>query len=89
MKSDLSENFIQETFFRNLSFSGRFYKILGALGASFFALSDSILGINKFRFPVPGADYSILATYYVGQLLIALSVIDDQNHQRSQGGEVE
>jgi len=50
---------------------------MGAFGSSFFALSDSILGINKFRFPVPGSDYSIMVTYYLGQVLIALSVIDE------------
>ena len=57
----------------------RYYEISGALGASFFALSDAILGINRFRFPVPGEAYTILATYYVGQMLIALSVIDGPN----------
>ena len=57
-------------------FSGRYYKLSGALGASFFALSDGILGVNKFNFSVPGEAFLILFFYYLGQMLIALSVVD-------------
>ena len=34
-------------------------------------LSDSLLAINKFALPLPMAQFWVLATYYVAQLLIA------------------
>jgi uncharacterized membrane protein YhhN len=44
-------------------------------GAALFYLSDAILAINKFRFGGQRSNYRLwnLTTYYVGQLLIALS----------------
>jgi uncharacterized membrane protein YhhN len=44
-------------------------------GALLFYLSDAILAINKFRFGGQLAHYRLwnLTTYYIGQLLIALS----------------
>jgi alkylglycerol monooxygenase len=42
-----------------------------AAGAGFFMLSDSLLATNKFAFPLPMAQFWVLATYYVAQLLIA------------------
>jgi alkylglycerol monooxygenase len=42
-----------------------------ALGALIFMLSDSLLAVNKFAFPLPMAQFWILATYYVAQILIA------------------
>jgi len=47
-----------------------------ALGAILFYLSDATLGINKFRFAGQMPNYKLmnLATYYTGQLLLALSV---------------
>jgi alkylglycerol monooxygenase len=42
-----------------------------AVGAGFFMLSDSLLATNKFAFPLPMAQFWVLATYYVAQLLIA------------------
>jgi alkylglycerol monooxygenase len=42
-----------------------------AVGASFFMLSDSMLATNKFAFEFPMAQFWVLATYYVAQLLIA------------------
>jgi alkylglycerol monooxygenase len=41
-----------------------------ALGSVFFMLSDSLLAINKFAFPLPLAQFGVLATYYAAQLLI-------------------
>ncbi len=41
-----------------------------AAGAAFFMLSDSLLAINKFATPIPGAAFWVLATYYVAQVLI-------------------
>jgi alkylglycerol monooxygenase len=42
-----------------------------AVGALVFRLSDSLLATNKFAFPLPMAQFWILATYYVAQILIA------------------
>ena len=42
-----------------------------AVGAGFFMLSDSLLATNKFAFPLPMAQFWVLATYYVAQILIA------------------
>lgn len=42
-----------------------------AIGATFFMLSDSLLAINKFATPLPMAQFWVLATYYVAQVLIA------------------
>ncbi len=43
-------------------------------GVIFFALSDAILGLNRFVRPLPLAQPMILSTYYLGQTLIALSI---------------
>jgi hypothetical protein len=42
-----------------------------AVGAGFFMLSDSLLATNKFAAPFPMAQFLVLATYYVAQILIA------------------
>ena len=44
-----------------------------AVGAAFFMLSDSLLATNKFAFPLPMAQFFVLATYYVAQILIAVN----------------
>jgi alkylglycerol monooxygenase len=46
-----------------------------AVGAVFFMLSDSFLAVNKFAFPLPMAQFGVLATYYVAQLLIACNAV--------------
>lgn len=43
----------------------------GALGAGLFVLSDSILAVNKFVRPLPGAKVAIMLTYYAAQTYIA------------------
>jgi uncharacterized membrane protein YhhN len=40
-------------------------------GAVLFLISDSVLAVDRFRMPVPFAEWIIWPTYYVGQLLIA------------------
>ncbi|MFC5500377.1 lysoplasmalogenase family protein [Caenimonas terrae] len=42
-----------------------------AVGACFFMLSDSLLATNKFAVQFPMAQFLVLATYYVAQILIA------------------
>ena len=44
------------------------------LGSIFFVASDSLLAFNKFKKPFPFAHLFILATYFLAQWLIALSV---------------
>ncbi|WP_293224061.1 lysoplasmalogenase family protein, partial [Ottowia sp.] len=40
------------------------------LGACCFMLSDSLLAINRFVTPLPGAQVWVLASYYAAQALI-------------------
>ncbi len=44
------------------------------IGAFLFIISDSILAINKFMFPVEYSHQLIMLTYYSAQILIALSI---------------
>src|SRR5688572_10755046 len=44
------------------------------LGSISFVASDSLLAFNKFKSPFPFAEILILSTYFIAQLLIALSV---------------
>jgi sterol desaturase/sphingolipid hydroxylase (fatty acid hydroxylase superfamily)/uncharacterized membrane protein YhhN len=46
-----------------------------AVGAGFFMLSDSLLATNKFAFALPMAQFWVLATYYVAQILIACNAV--------------
>jgi len=45
--------------------------VAAAIGACFFMLSDSLLATNKFAVQFPMAQFFVLATYYVAQILIA------------------
>ena len=44
-----------------------------AIGALLFLVSDALLSIDRFRAPLPLASLLILAPYFLGQWLIALS----------------
>ena len=46
-----------------------------AVGAGFFMLSDALLATNKFAMPLPMAQFWVLATYYVAQMLIACNAV--------------
>jgi alkenylglycerophosphocholine hydrolase len=48
--------------------------LLGLAGAIVFALSDSLIALNKFRAPIEGVRVPILLTYWSAQTLVALSV---------------
>lgn len=48
-------------------------KLLALLGALSFVLSDSILAVNKFVHPVPNGKICVMITYYVAQVLLAIS----------------
>jgi alkenylglycerophosphocholine hydrolase len=43
------------------------------LGAVSFALSDTLLALDRFRAPMPHASYGIMLLYWAGQLGIGLS----------------
>lgn len=43
-------------------------------GACFFILSDSLIAVNRFLFPIPASSLFIMTTYYSGQLFIAAGV---------------
>jgi alkylglycerol monooxygenase len=49
--------------------------VAAAVGAGFFMLSDSLLATNKFAFPLPMAQFWVLASYYVAQILIACNAV--------------
>jgi len=47
--------------------------MLAAAGAALFMLSDSILAMDRFRRPWPGAQVAIMTSYVAAQAMIALS----------------
>jgi uncharacterized membrane protein YhhN len=42
-------------------------------GAVLFGLSDTLIAIDRFRVPLPGAPYAIILLYWAGQAGIAAS----------------
>ncbi|VDN97529.1 unnamed protein product [Rodentolepis nana] len=53
-----------------------------ALGSILFGLSDTLIGINKFLTPLEHSHYTIMATYYLGQLGIAISTLSIGSKQK-------
>ncbi|XP_067875873.1 lysoplasmalogenase TMEM86A-like isoform X2 [Heterodontus francisci] len=51
-------------------------------GAVVFIVSDFILAIDRFCFPVPHARAFVMSTYYMAQMLICLSIIDHSDRDR-------
>ena len=51
-------------------------------GALTFTVSDTILALNKFRKPVPAAEYLIMTTYYLGQALIFTGIFVEHSDFR-------
>ncbi|XP_059809200.1 lysoplasmalogenase-like protein TMEM86A [Hypanus sabinus] len=51
-----------------------------AAGAVVFIFSDFVLAVDRFCLPLPHARFTIMSTYYLAQMLIALSVLDDPDH---------
>ncbi|NOT59582.1 MAG: lysoplasmalogenase [Acidobacteria bacterium] len=52
------------------------------LGAVLFMLSDSLLGVNRFKMDVPLRDYLVWATYYLGQCGIVLGYLQEKQDKR-------
>jgi uncharacterized membrane protein YhhN len=48
---------------------------LGFVGSLFFMASDTILSFDKFYSQIPSANFLIMVTYYLAQILIASSVL--------------
>ncbi|XP_069803863.1 lysoplasmalogenase TMEM86B [Dendropsophus ebraccatus] len=48
--------------------------ISAALGSFFFMISDCVLAVDKFCFPISNSRAIIMSTYYGAQMLIALSI---------------
>lgn len=48
--------------------------LLAAVGAVAFVVSDATLALDRFRFPFRGSRVVVLSTYWLAQVLIALSV---------------
>jgi uncharacterized membrane protein YhhN len=53
-----------------------------AAGAALFMFSDSLIAVGKFKAPIEYGDYLIWATYYVGQVFIALGFIRERGRAR-------
>lgn len=51
-------------------------KLLGAIGAILFVISDSLIGVDAFYSPIKHAKIWIMITYYAAQLGITLSTLD-------------
>jgi alkenylglycerophosphocholine hydrolase len=47
---------------------------IGLVGASAFGLSDTLIALDRFLAPVPGARWSIMPLYWLGQWAIAASL---------------
>jgi uncharacterized membrane protein YhhN len=48
-------------------------RALAAVGAILFGLSDTLIAIERFRTPLPGAPFAIIVLYWAGQAGIAAS----------------
>ena len=59
--------------------SGRYNHPLVATGAVLFTLSDSLIAIDRFGGPIPGARYAIMVLYYAAQYLLT----HDARHPRN------
>jgi uncharacterized membrane protein YhhN len=55
------------------------------IGAILFVLSDSMIAAGRFKTPVPGSEYLIWATYYLGQYGIAMGFLREKLGDDSQG----
>lgn len=51
------------------------YPWIGVVGATTFAFSDSLIALNKFVTPLPGIHPVIMVTYWLGQGLVAASMM--------------
>lgn len=53
-------------------------KVICAVGAVFFVASDGVIAFSMFYSPIQHSRVIIMATYYIAQLCITLSILDHQ-----------
>ena len=51
---------------------------LTASGAALFMASDTMISVNRFVAPFPLSDFAIMASYYLGQILILRHALKDE-----------
>ncbi|VDN10296.1 unnamed protein product [Dibothriocephalus latus] len=68
----LAKSYTEEGGLRNLPSLSR------VVGAVTFAVSDTLLAVEEFVCPLPLSQYSIMLTYYLAQLGLALSTVTIQ-----------
>ena len=56
----------------------RWTELAACSGAVLFIISDLIIAVNKFCFPVPYSQALIMSTYYAAQMFIALSAVESR-----------
>ncbi len=56
----------------------RMGSILVLTGALLFMVSDAMLAVNEFSTSIPSADYPIMVTYYLAQVLIVWGFLRDE-----------
>ena len=52
-----------------------FWTLAAFFGALLFAASDTLIAVNRFHTPTPGAGYLIIVSYWLGQWGIARSAV--------------
>ncbi|XP_078595955.1 lysoplasmalogenase TMEM86A-like isoform X2 [Branchiostoma floridae x Branchiostoma japonicum] len=60
-------------------------RLSACVGAVLFVVSDFVLAVNKFRFPIPHARFLNLSTYFMAQCLIAFSVLESGEGPKALG----
>lgn len=55
------------------------------IGAILFMISDSMIAAGRFKMPLPGSEYLIWATYYLGQYGIAMGFLREKLGDSSHG----
>ncbi|CAH1159772.1 unnamed protein product [Phaedon cochleariae] len=58
-------------------------KLCTCAGSMLFALSDLIIGVDKFKYNIEYAQVLVMSTYYAAQVGIALSVVDATSTEKS------
>ena len=53
-------------------------------GALLFLLSDSLIGVNRFKLALPLREYLVWATYYLGQCGITLGYLQEKGREKTQ-----
>ena len=68
------------------AFTARFPNRRVEAGAVLFLISDSMLAVDRFRMPVPLAEWIVWPTYYAAQLLITTGYLNAVERDTAQPG---